>query len=89
MMTEAQAKTRFLRLGVVRILGMVLVIFGLQLWLKGAFGTQDETGGKLIAILGIACMFLFPALMRKRWREADKRRRDLGDGNDHGAGPQG
>ena len=72
-LNEAMAKARYLRMSISRILGMVLVVLGLQIWLKGAFGYQDELAGKLIAIAGVACMFLVPALLRRRWRESDSR----------------
>ena len=48
---------------------MVLVVAGLQVWLKGAFGFQHELTGKFLAILGVTAMFLIPALLRRRWRE--------------------
>lgn len=70
-MTEINHRRRYLRLSLVRIVGMVLVVLGLQIWLKGAFGYQDEMTGKFTTIFGVACMFLFPSLLRKRWRETD------------------
>ena len=70
-MTEADAKRRLLRLGLVRLLGIVLAVAGVQIWRRGAFGFQDETGGKLIVILGVALMFLVPAMMRRHWRSRD------------------
>ena len=66
---EALAKARFVRLSLIRLAGMVLVVAGLQVWLKGAFGYQHELTGKLLAILGVTAMFLIPALLRRRWRE--------------------
>ncbi|MGB7405870.1 MAG: hypothetical protein WA906_09285 [Pacificimonas sp.] len=68
-MTEEQAKQRFFQLGMIRVLGMVLVIAGMQIWVKGAFGYQDEWVGKGLAVLGVALIFLVPSLLRKRWRE--------------------
>ncbi len=70
-MTDIDFRKRYLRLSLVRIIGMVLVVLGLQIWLKGAFGFQDEITGKLTTIAGVAFMFLIPALIRKRWRETD------------------
>lgn len=67
--TEARAKRRLMSLSLVRLAGMALVIAGLQIWLKGAFGLQDESIGKAVAVVGIACVFLLPALLRRRWRE--------------------
>lgn len=70
-MSDIDYRKRYLRLTLVRIIGMALVVFGLQIWLKGAFGFQDEITGKLTTIAGVAFMFLVPALIRKRWREKD------------------
>jgi|TARA_R100000501_G_scaffold17911_1_gene34678 hypothetical protein len=70
---EPTAKSRFLRMSAVRIFGMVLVILGMQIWLKDAFGYQDEMTGKLVAVLGVACMFLVPAMLRRHWRQRDGR----------------
>ena len=68
-MTEEQAKRRFFLLGGLRLLGIVMTVFGVQVWQRGAFGFQDETGGKVLALFGVALMFLVPAMLRRRWRE--------------------
>ncbi|MBV7256159.1 hypothetical protein KCG44_05105 [Pacificimonas sp. WHA3] len=63
-------------MSMIRIAGMVLVVLGMQIWTKGAFGFQDEWIGKSLSVVGVACMLLVPSLLRKRWRETDERAPD-------------
>ncbi|MEE4349432.1 MAG: hypothetical protein V2J26_04320 [Pacificimonas sp.] len=66
---EETAKRRFFTLGFIRLAGIALTVIGVMIWTQGAFGLQDETVGKAVALVGIACMFLLPAFIRRRWRE--------------------
>lgn len=68
-MDEQTAKRRFFKLSAIRIGGLVLTVLGVQIWRRGFLDFQDESAGKAIALVGVACMFLVPALLRRRWRE--------------------
>ena len=66
---EQRAKRRLWSLSLIRLLGMALALAGVAMWQQGLFGVQDELGGKLVTLAGIGCMFLVPALLRRKWRE--------------------
>ena len=66
---EQRAKRRLWSLSLIRLLGMALALAGVAMWRQGLFGVQDELGGKLVTLAGIGCMFLVPALLRRKWRE--------------------
>ena len=66
---EQRAKTRLWSLSLIRLLGMALALAGVAMWRQGLFGIENEPGGKLVTLAGIGCMFLVPALLRRRWRE--------------------
>lgn len=68
-MDPETAKRRYIQLSLMRMAGIALVILGLALWRRGVFDIQHETAGKLVAVVGVALMFLIPAILRRRWRE--------------------
>ena len=60
------AKSRFFIIGSVRLLGAILVVFGL-LAVNGTLDWPAPIGYALLAI-GLLDFFIFPLMLARRWR---------------------
>lgn len=69
-MTEEQAKQRFLIIQMVRLIGIVMAVFGV-VTMAGKTSLPVEAGYVLFAI-GFADAMLAPMLLAKRWKSRDE-----------------
>lgn len=69
-MNEEQAKRRFLAIQLVRLIGIVMAVFGV-VTMAGKTGLPVEAGYVLFAV-GFADAILAPMLLAKRWKSRDE-----------------
>jgi len=71
-MNEADriARTRFFVLGVIRLGGLALVLFGLAIWFERA--AFPQIAAPFFAVMGLIEFFFIPALLKAHWRTRDE-----------------
>jgi hypothetical protein len=69
MMTEDQAKQRFMALTLLRLFGLGLAIAGAANILGAWMPERAPNFGYALLVLGALDFFLIPALLKKAWRK--------------------
>lgn len=64
---EAQAQYRFLVINLCRITGAVMLVIGLAVIAREAFGLP-KSAGYLLFLVGILDFLLVPVFLAKRWK---------------------
>ncbi len=64
---ETRAQYRFLVLNLCRITGAVMLVIGLAVIAREAFGLP-KTAGYLLFVVGMIDFILVPVLLAKRWK---------------------
>lgn len=64
---ETTAQYRFLVLNIVRISGAIMLVIGLAVIAREAFGLP-KAAGYLLFFVGLADFMLVPLLLAKRWK---------------------
>jgi hypothetical protein len=64
---ETKAQYRFLVINICRITGAVMLVLGLAVISREAFGLP-KTAGYLLFLVGLADFLLVPVYLSKRWK---------------------
>ena len=64
---DARARTRFFTIGLVRLGGALMVMFGIVI-ASGKLAGVPVAAGYAIVVLGFLDLALFPRLLAKAWR---------------------
>lgn len=64
---ETKAQYRFLVLNIVRISGAIMLVIGLAVIAREAFGLP-KAAGYVLFFVGLADFMLVPLLLAKRWK---------------------
>jgi hypothetical protein len=64
---ETKAQYRFLIINIVRIMGAVMLVLGLAVIAREAFGLP-RAAGYVLFLIGIADFLLAPVFLSKRWK---------------------
>ena len=72
---EAQARQRFIIMNIARIGGLVLVMFGIVMTRSAPYLSAQWIIGAGLAVLGLLEFFFLPAIVAKRWKAADRKRK--------------
>lgn len=64
---ETKAQYRFLVINIVRISGAVMLVLGLAIIAREAFGLP-KAAGYVLFFVGLADFMLVPLLLAKRWK---------------------
>lgn len=64
---ETRAQYRFLIINIARITGAVMLVLGLAVISREAFGLPKEAG-YLLFLVGMAEFLLLPVFLSKRWK---------------------
>lgn len=64
---ETRAQYRFLVINICRIMGAIMLVIGLAVIARGAFGLP-KAAGYVLFIVGMADFLLAPVFLSKRWK---------------------
>jgi hypothetical protein len=64
---ETQAQVRFLIINIARITGAVMLVLGLAVIAREAFGLP-KAAGYVLFLVGMADFLLVPVFLSKRWK---------------------
>jgi len=67
------AKARFTTVLLLRLAGAVIAGVGLLLWRTDALGVTAPNAGALLFLIGFVTVIAVPAVVIRRWRNADRR----------------
>jgi hypothetical protein len=64
---ETKSQYRFLIINIVRISGAIMLVIGLAIIARGAFGLP-KAAGYVLFFVGLTDFMLVPLLLAKRWK---------------------
>jgi hypothetical protein len=64
---ETKAQYRFLIINIIRITGAIMLVLGLAIIARGAFGLP-KAAGYVLFFVGILDFMLVPLLLAKKWK---------------------
>lgn len=68
---ETRARNRFLVISAMRLAGVVMILLGIAIYVKGAFDLPDWIG-LLMIFLGMGEAFIVPTMLSRIWSTNDR-----------------